>query len=81
MWRKFPELVEAPEFPEQLRNAFVEENEIEPDDDCDLDEEVLEPGHRDSLLPDAVKTAKHWMEIDVIDVVFDTWQPASRYVN
>ena len=62
IWRKCREFVEAPKFPEQLRAAFVEENHYEPDDDCLLmGEEVLEAGHRESLLPNAVNVARCWM--------------------
>jgi len=61
MWRKFREMVEAPEFPEQLRVAYVEGRDEEPDDECGLGgEEVLEPGYRESRLPDAVATAAFW---------------------
>jgi hypothetical protein len=65
MWRKFPELVEAPEFPEQLRAAFVKEVGKEPDDACHLaGEGVLDAGYRESLLPRALEMARRWNEED-----------------
>lgn len=63
IYRKFPELVTASEFPEHLRVAFVEEYDREPSEDCDMcGEEALEPGHRDSLLSDAVEIARKWIQ-------------------
>jgi len=63
MWRRFPELIEAPEFPEQLRAAFVEAHAgAQPDDACELSgEEVLKPNYCESLLPEAVDVARHWI--------------------
>jgi hypothetical protein len=60
MLRKFPEFVTAPEFPEDLRNAFVQEQGREPDDAGDLGEDVLDPSHRESRLPDAIEIAQSW---------------------
>jgi hypothetical protein len=61
VWRRFREMVEAPEFPEQLRVAYVEGRDEEPDDECGLGgEDALEPGYRESRLPDAVATAAFW---------------------
>jgi hypothetical protein len=62
MWRKFPELVEAPGFPEHLRAALVEERGDEPDDDANVSEEAIEPGHRESLRAAAVQIARGWMQ-------------------
>jgi hypothetical protein len=63
IWRKYPEWVEAPVFPEQLHAAFVEEEGHEPSDDCALaGEEALEPGHRETRREDAIKIAESWME-------------------
>ena len=63
IWRKYRELVESPEFPEQFRSAFVEQWEREPDDDCGLaGEEALEAGYREAMVPQAIKTARCWMQ-------------------
>jgi hypothetical protein len=76
MWRKWPEVVEAPKFPEQFRAAYVEETGREPDDDCGIaGEEVFETGWPENLRPDAIRTARVWMdreraEEDVADTKF-----------
>lgn len=70
MWRRFREMVEAPEFPEHLRSAFMTGTGQEPDDECAFDgEEALEPGFRESLLPDAVEVASNWVHNGVHPVL------------
>jgi hypothetical protein len=63
MWRKWREFVEAPEFPEQLLAAFVEEEDRQPDDDCGIaGDEIFEPGWPENLRPSAIQTARVWMQ-------------------
>ncbi len=58
IWRKFPELVESPVFPEQLRAAYAKERGEEPSDDCGLGgEEALEPGYRENQTARAIEIA------------------------
>ena len=62
MWRKYREMVEAPEFPEPFRTAFVNETDCEPDD---LDEGVggddaVAPDFRERTLPMAHQVAQGW---------------------
>ena len=63
MWARFPELIVAPGFPDQLRAAYVEEWEHEPDGSCEsAGIDVFEPGHRETLLPHAIEVARGWMK-------------------
>jgi len=63
MYAKFPELVTAPGFPEDLRKAYIEEYEHEPDGSCEsVGMDVFEPGHRESLRPRAIDIARGWHE-------------------
>ncbi|HEY6340853.1 MAG TPA: hypothetical protein VIY49_05115 [Bryobacteraceae bacterium] len=49
-WRHYRDLVEAQEFPEQLRTAYVEANGHEPGDRfVHYGREVLTPGYRETL--------------------------------
>jgi hypothetical protein len=41
MFRRYPELVCAPDFPEHLRRAFVDETGFEPSVDCNLGSPVV----------------------------------------
>ena len=62
MWRKHREMVEAPEFPEPFRTAFVNANECEPDDPEDGfgGEDALAPDFRERVLPMAREVARRW---------------------
>jgi hypothetical protein len=63
MWRRFPELVLAPDFPEQLRKVFVKEVGYKPSDDSPLTgEEALDPSYRESKRPEAVELARRLMD-------------------
>lgn len=49
-WRRFPQFVEAAEFPPQLREMYVEVYGCEPSDECGLaGEEALDPSYRERL--------------------------------
>jgi hypothetical protein len=61
LWRKYPELVEAPKFHPVLRAVFVDQTEHEPRDACYFCDEVLQPGYRETLLPEAIRGARVWM--------------------
>jgi hypothetical protein len=60
MWRKYRELVEAPDFPEPFRAAFVAEYHCEPDDQDSIVDTALAPDLRERLLPEAIETARFW---------------------
>jgi hypothetical protein len=62
LWRKFPELVEAPEFHPVLRAVFVDQTGHEPNDECDpsYSYDLLQPGFRETLLPKAIRAARVW---------------------
>ena len=62
MWRRFRDLVEAPEFPEPFRAAFVAEQEYEPSDDCALAGiEAMEPNYRENQAARAIELARSSM--------------------
>jgi hypothetical protein len=65
-WRRHRELVEAPEFPEPFRSAYIEENGHEPGDEAGEKavlyggEEALAPDFLEQLLPTARRIARAW---------------------
>ena len=68
MWRKWRNFVEAPEFPERFRAAYVEEVGYEPDDDCGIGgDEIFAPEWPENLRPGAVIAARGWMKKDRAD--------------
>jgi len=60
MWRQYQALVEAEEFPAELRADYVKETGVEPSDDCDVRSETLALGYRRSLRRDALEIARCW---------------------
>jgi hypothetical protein len=58
-WRRYPELIEAPEFPEPFRSHYVEEYDCEPSDNwSNSDVDVLDPNLRENLRPKARRSAR-----------------------
>ena len=62
MWRKYRALVEAPEFPEPFRTAFVNSADCEPDDPESLygGENAVAHDFRERTLPMAIEVAQGW---------------------
>ena len=63
MWRKYRELVEAPDFPEPFRAAYIEEHDGEAPDDPNIGfhgEDALAPDFRERTLPSALEVARAW---------------------
>jgi hypothetical protein len=61
-WRRHRKMVEAPEFPEPFRSAYVEENGYEPGEVVVTygGEEALDPDFLEQLLPSAKEVARSW---------------------
>jgi len=61
MWRKHRELVEAPDFPEPLRAAYVNTYKCEPGDEDSIEDTALASDLSERLLPAVVETARQWV--------------------
>jgi len=63
LWRQHRDLVEAAQFPEHLRAAFIAECGNDPDEDDDCNYGQCDPVvAREEKLPSAHEVARAWME-------------------